>query len=142
MSAVLAAVFTDHATAEQVRTRLVSDGFPTDRVELTSRREPGQAGTGPAGNLPDQLEDYFRQLFDRDEDRRFASSLADSVRQGRAAVVVHPRGDVETHRAVEILENAAPLEIHDRDLDQQTLEQAASPDDTPVVKRVLVGLRH
>lgn len=142
MSAVLAAVFTDHATAEAVRTKLVSDGFPTDRVELTSRREPGQAGTGPAENLTDQLDDYFRQLFDRDEDRRFASSLASSIREGRAAIVVHPRGDIETNRAVEILEGADPLELHDRDLDKQTLEQAASPDETPVVKRVLVGEGH
>jgi hypothetical protein len=142
MSAVLAAVFPDHATAEAVRTKLVSDGFPTDRVELTSRREPGQAGTGPAGNLPDKLEDYFRQLFDRDEDRRFAASLAANVREGRAAIVVHPRGDIETNRAVEILEDAAPLELHDRDLDKQTMEQAASPDETPVVKRVLVGDGH
>jgi hypothetical protein len=139
MSAVLAAVFTDHATAEAVRTRLVSDGFPTDRVELTSRREPGQAGTGPATTLPDQLEDYFRQLFDRDEDRRFAASLAQNVRAGRAAIVVHPRGDIETNRAVEILEGASPLELHDRDLDKQTMERAAAPDETPVVKKVLVG---
>jgi hypothetical protein len=142
MSAVLAAVFTDHATAERVRTRLVSDGFPTDRVELTSRREPGQAGTGPAKNLPDQLDDYFRQLFDRDEDRRFAASLATRVREGRAAIVVHPRGDIETHRAVEILEGASPLELHDRDLDKQGMEHAAAADETPVVKKVLVGERH
>ncbi len=142
MSAVLAAVFTDHAAAEAVRTRLVSDGFPTDRVELTSRREPGQAGTGPAENLPDQLEDYFRQLFDRDEERRFAASLAANVREGHAAVVVHPRGEVETTRAVEILEDASPLELHDRDLDKQTLEGAASRTETPVVKKVLVGEAH
>jgi hypothetical protein len=142
MSAVLAAVFNDHAAAEAVRTRLVSDGFPTDRVELTSRREPGQAGTGPAESLPDQLEDYFRQLFDRDEEQRFVASLAANVRDGHAAVVVHPRGEIETNRAVEILEGASPLELHDRDLDQQTMEQAAAPDETPVVKKVLMGERH
>jgi hypothetical protein len=142
MSAVLAAVFTDHATAVAVRTRLVSDGFPTDRVELTSRNEPGQAGTAPGDRLDDKFANYFQTLFDRAEDRRYAASLTDSVLHGHAAVIVHPRGDVETTRAVEILESSSPLELHDKDLDKQTLEAAAGTegtDETPVLKKILTG---
>jgi hypothetical protein len=142
MSAVLAAVFTDHATAVTVRTRLVSDGFPTDRVELTSRSEPGQAGTAPGDRLDDKFANYFQTLFDRAEDRRYAASLTDSVLHGHAAVIVHPRGDVETSRAVQILEAASPIELHDKDLDKQTLEAAAGTDETPetpVLKKVLTG---
>jgi hypothetical protein len=139
MSAVLAAVFTDHATAEAVRTRLVSDGFPTDRVELTSKQERGQAGTAPGDDFDEQLANYFQTLFDRAEDRRYAASLTDSVLHGHAAVIVHPRGDVETTRATEILEAASPIELHDKDLDKQTLEAAAADDETPVLKKVLTG---
>ena len=47
MSAVLVAIFNDHAAAEGVRTRLVKDGLPTDRVELTSCQELGQAKLVP-----------------------------------------------------------------------------------------------
>jgi hypothetical protein len=64
------------------------------------------------------------------------------VREGRAAIVVHPRGDIETNRAMEILEGASPVEIHDHDLDKQTMEQAAAEDEAPVVKRVLRGGEH
>ena len=47
MSAVLLAVFGQYGDADRVRTKLVSDGFPTDRVELTSSAEPGRAGVQP-----------------------------------------------------------------------------------------------
>ncbi len=40
MSAVLLAVFNEYGVADRVRTRLVGDGFPTDRVELTASCEP------------------------------------------------------------------------------------------------------
>lgn len=144
MSAVLAAVFTDHATAEAVRTRLVSDGFPTDRVELTSQTEPGQAGTAPGDRLDDKFANYFQMLFDQAEDRGYAASLSESVLDGHAAVVVHPRGDVETQRAMEILEQASPMELHEKDLDKQTLEAAAARDAKPtaparLLKKVLTG---
>ena len=43
----VAALFKDHATAENVRTALVSEGFATDRVLLTSAEEPGPAGMMP-----------------------------------------------------------------------------------------------
>ena len=44
MSAVMLAVFSEYGVAERVRTQLVSDVFPTDRVELTASAEPGRAG--------------------------------------------------------------------------------------------------
>jgi hypothetical protein len=48
MSAVLLAVFSDYETAERVRTTLVRDGFPTDRVELTAHGDLGRAALEPA----------------------------------------------------------------------------------------------
>ena len=43
MTPVIVALFDDYGIADRVRTELVADGFPTDRVELTSLMEPGQA---------------------------------------------------------------------------------------------------
>ena len=63
MSALVVALYDNHAAAERVRTRLVQEGFPTDRVELTSS---GQASVlGHSGDLEAQLEEYFSGLFDR-----------------------------------------------------------------------------
>jgi hypothetical protein len=128
MSAVLLAVFERSAQAEEVRTRLVSDGFPTDRVELTARRELGRAGLQPAGTRHAQLRQYFRTLFSRDEEQAFADLLAGRVDDGAASTIaVHPRGDVETARAAQLLGTAGALELVGHDLEHQAFEHAAAP---------------
>jgi hypothetical protein len=143
MSSVIAAVFTDHDSAEQVRTELVKDGFPTDRVELTSQRELGQAKVIPAPGVADKLTQYFGRLFQGDNQGGAAASLRQAVLSGRAVIAVQPRGDVETNRAVEILNRAGPVELQDKDLDrEQMFEQAASTAKAPVlnwVGKVLVA---
>ena len=75
MSAVLLGVYVNHDTAERVRTDLVMDGFPTDRVELTDWLEPGRAGVEPAVSLHEKLVQYFRTLFCFDGERMKASKL-------------------------------------------------------------------
>jgi hypothetical protein len=124
MSAVVAAVFADHDTAVHVRTRLVKDGFPTDRVELTSTEELGQAEVVPQAGVPEKLTQYFSQLF---PDRGGAVNLFQgAVLAGHAVIAVHPRGDVETNRVVQLLNENDPVEVRAQDLDKQPLEQAAS----------------
>jgi hypothetical protein len=142
MSAVLAAVFSDHIAADQVRTRLVSDGFPTDRVELTSREELGHAKLVPASSVAEKLSHYFEQLFPEPGERMPVQRLQSAVMEGHAVIAVHPRGDIETGRAVEILNEGDPLEIRAQDLDTQTMEQAASKNDAPALSwigRVIVA---
>ena len=127
MSAVLLAVFGQYGDAERVRTRLVSDGFPTDRVELTSSAEPGRAGLHPAGSRRAKFMQYFRTLLTEEDERAFAEALAERVEGGGAATVaVHPRGAIETARAAEILEDAGAVEVVGHDLENQTFEHAAS----------------
>jgi hypothetical protein len=142
MSAVLAAVFSDHARAERVRTRLVMDGFPTDRVELTSRRELGQARVEPAHQVDEKLRQYFGQLFQGGDDARVAEHLQRAVVAGHAVVAVHPRGDIETRRAEEILEDGEPIEWRATGLGDQGMERAASPTESTVLSklgRILTG---
>lgn len=143
MSALVVALYDNHAAAERVRTRLVKEGFPTDRVQLTSSDEPGQAAiVGPAHDLEAQLEEYFSALFDRLDELPNVHFFVDGVQQGHAALTVHPRGEIETHRALEIMEEAQPLEICDHDLEDQALEQAASRgNEDPYFKQLLDASR-
>ncbi len=127
MSAVLLAVFREYEQAEQVRTALVKDGFPTDRVELTANREPGQAALVPEGSRREKFAEYFRTLLsDADEQPRVAA-LTERVVRGAVTVTVHPRGSVETERATAMLDRAGADEVIGHDLGNQTFEQAASP---------------
>jgi hypothetical protein len=128
MSALVAALYKDHATADQVRTALVSEGFATDRVQLTSPREPGPAGLTPATEMTAQLREYFEQVFPDANEAGEVSTFVEGVTQGNAALVVHPRGDVEVERALSILSASHPLQVREHDLDNQTLERAASPE--------------
>jgi hypothetical protein len=122
MSALVVALYDNQAAAERVRTRLVSEGFPTDRVQLTAGAEPG-----PADDLEAQLEEYFSGLFDRLDELPNVHFFVDGITQGHAALAVHPRGEMETHRALEIMEEAQPLEICDRDLGDQAMDETAAP---------------
>ncbi|MBS0422054.1 MAG: hypothetical protein JSR66_30390 [Proteobacteria bacterium] len=142
MSAVLAAVYDNHSAAEAVRVRLVKDGFPTDRVELTSRQELGQAKLVPATRTGDKLTEYFRQLFPESHTETGVRQLRNAVETGHAVIAVLPRGQVETERAVQILNDADPLEIKARDLNKQTLEHAAAEEETSALSwigRVMVA---
>jgi hypothetical protein len=141
MAAVLVALYDSHGSAERVRTALVHDGFPTDRVDLVSTREPGPAALISAGSPRQQFREYFENLFDDERDRRQADALADRVRTGAATVTVHPRGQPEIERALEIMRGNGPLEIEREHLDQTTLEHAASTHDRSYLSRVLTGNR-
>ena len=137
MGATVAALFKDHATAENVRTALVSEGFATDRVQLTSPAEPGPVALMPSSGKSAQLQDYFTQVFPAAEESEHVRSFVDGLQQGKAAVVVHPRGDIEVQRALGILSSSDPIELREHDLDDQTMERAASPAATTVLGKVM-----
>jgi len=142
MSAVLAALFPSHAVAVNVRTRLVTDGFPTDRVELTSHEEAKQADLVPADSMTEKLLLHFQQLFPASEDIEATRALCHGVTTGGAVIAVHPRGDIETRRAMEILEQAGPVELRAADLENQTMEHAASRSNETVIphaRKILLG---
>ena len=127
MSAVLLAVFKEYEQAERVRTALVKDGFPTDRVELTANREPGQAALVPEGSRREKFEEYFRTLLSDADEQPCVAALTERVVRGAVTVTVHPRGSVETTRATEMLDRAGADQVIGHDLANQTFEQAASP---------------
>lgn len=139
MPAVLVTLYDSHPKAERARTELVRDGFPTDRVELTSTSEPGTAGLIAAEVEPERFRQYFGTLFDEARHRGCAEYLARRVDAGAAVVTVHPRGEREIARAIEILDRHEPIEIDREHLDETLLEQAASPSTRSVVVQLIGG---
>jgi len=139
LAAVLVALYDGHPRAERARTALVQDGFPTDRVELTSMSEPGAAGLIAAGTASERLRRYFGTLFDEARHRGCAEYLAHRVGDGAAVLAVHPRGEQEIARAVEILERHEPREIEREHLDQTLLERAASPSSRSLIVELIEG---
>ena len=138
MSAVMVAIFNRFCDAESVRTELVKDGFPTDRVELTATGEKGRAGLQPADSSHGQFTQYFGTLFDREGDRMFVEELAKRVANGSVATIaVHPRGDIETSRATEIFEKQGALQVVAHDLENQAFESAASSESSSWLEHLL-----
>jgi len=138
MSAVLLAVFNDFETAERARLALFRDGFPTDRIELTARSEPGRGASDPALSLHDRLAQYFRTLFAHAEGAQHAHRLADRIERGACAITVLPRGDIEVQRAAQLLGFASPDELLERDLHAQSWEFAAAQRGLPWVRSLWV----
>jgi hypothetical protein len=134
MSAVLLGVYPNHEAAERIRTDLVMDGFPTDRVELTDCIEPGRAGLQPAPTLHEKFIQHFRTLFCFEGERHYAELLTQRLEDGAATVTVHPRGPVETSRATEILNRGGLRELAEHDLSNQALEHAAAHHDGPWIR--------
>ena len=137
MGVLVAALYDNHATADRVRTALVSEGFATDRVQLTSRVEPGPAGVTPSDDSTTQLQDYFTQVFPNEDEAEEVRTFVDGVSHGNAALVVHPRGDVEVQRALSILSASQPIQVREHDLAHQAMERAASHSGETVVGKVL-----
>ena len=142
MSAVMTAMFDDCGAAERVLVELFREGFPTDRVDLTSDGEPGRAGLAPAGSAHDRFVSHFRAIFSLQDELPFAERFAEQIEHGGAAVTVHPRGAFETLRAHVILARAHPLELVEHDLANQALEHAASVRETPWIRNFLLESDH
>jgi hypothetical protein len=115
----------------------VDEGFATDRVQLTSPEEPGPAGLTPSNDTTAQLRDYFAQVFPDANEAEEIRMFVHGVNHGNAALVVHPRGEVEVERALSILHASQPLQVREHDLANQAMERAASNSGETIVGAVL-----
>lgn len=114
MTPVIVALFDDYGIADRVRTELVADGFPTDRVELTSLLETGQADAEPGDAFIARVSNYFHTLLDQDEQHNGeADDLARRVHSGNSAIAIHPRTDDEIDSARMILHRNGPVAVEE-----------------------------
>jgi len=114
MTPVIVALFDDYGIADRVRTELVADGFPTDRVELTSLIETGQADSEPGDAFEARVANYFHTLLDQDQAHNGeADAFARRVRNGNSAITVHPRTDYEIESARAILHRHKPVAVEE-----------------------------
>ena len=126
MSALILAVFNDFETADRVRANLVRDGFPTDRVELTSPDELGRVACQPGNSLHDKCVQYFQTLLRNKGEEHYPEMLAQRIDNGATTVTVQPRGKTATDRAPESPHQAQPADVVAHDLAKQGWEHAAS----------------
>jgi hypothetical protein len=115
MTPVIVALFDDYVIASRVRTELVADGMPTDRVELTSLAETGQADSEPGDAFVARVSNYFHTLLDQGEERSNggAEAFAQRVRNGNSAITVHPRTDYEIDSVRAILRRHKPIAVEE-----------------------------
>jgi len=114
MTPVIVALFDDYGIAERVRTELVADGIPTDRVELTSLLETGQADAEPGDAFVARVANYFHTLLDQDgRHNGEADELARRVRGGNSAITVHPRLEYEFDSVRRILHRHHPVAVEE-----------------------------
>jgi hypothetical protein len=113
MTPVIVALYDDFGVADRVRTQLVADGFPTDRVELTSQRESGQAAAEPGDTYWKKVSNYFHAIFDQTGNYASADQFADRVRNGASVITVHPRTDYELDSARTILQGGHPADFRE-----------------------------
>jgi hypothetical protein len=102
------ALYSDAERAGRARTHLFSDGFAADRLDAVSWTDLGRASTGPTSQKEDDLIAYFSVLLDDDRDVTLVDRIVAALREGKAALVVHPRGKIEIERAQELLEEHEP----------------------------------
>jgi hypothetical protein len=114
MTPVIVALFDDYGIADRVRTELLAEGFPTDRVELTSLIETGQADAQPGDAFVARVSNYFHTLLDQGEPHDAdADELARRVQGGNSAIAVHPRTDYEIDSARQILHRNHPVAVEE-----------------------------
>ncbi|MDB6044193.1 MAG: hypothetical protein JWM63_2744 [Gammaproteobacteria bacterium] len=113
MTPVIVALYDDYGIATRVRTQLVADGFATDRVEVTSRLEAGQADAEPGDAFGERVANYFHTIFDQNQEQAQAEDFAARVLKGASAVTVHPRADYEIASARKILQQNKPAKLEE-----------------------------
>jgi hypothetical protein len=112
MQDLIVALYDDHARAVEVRTQLVKDGFPTDRVEVTSPSEHRQAQKSPADAFETKVRQYFETLCANDAGEQKLEEFTRAVLDGASAVTIHPRGEEEIERAEAILQSQNPRDVY------------------------------
>ncbi len=102
------ALYAHPATAEETRVHLGQEGFPTDRLDIVSLTSHERVVGHPQRSFAQDLAEYFKVLLTDDTDEPIVDNIVQFIQDGKAVVVVHPRGKVEIEQARQILEEHNP----------------------------------
>jgi hypothetical protein len=102
------ALYPTQVFAEHVRTRLVTKGIATDRLDVVSRVDRGRVVHLSDQSFAEDLAAYFHVLLSDDGEWTLVDNIVDAVQVGKAALVVHPRGQVEIDTIRPIIEANNP----------------------------------
>ena len=102
------ALYRSQESAERARVRLHKEGFATDRLDVISSQSKGRAVDFPGQSRDEDLFAHFRVLLDDEREGPLVDGIVDSIRNGKAVLVVLPRGEVEIEQARDIIEAHEP----------------------------------
>jgi hypothetical protein len=105
------ALYPNVERASGARTHLFSDGFAADRLDVISWDEPGRTSISGTGSREDDFIAHFSVLLDDERDVTLIERLVAALREGKAVLVVHPRGKIEIERAQELVEEHEPESV-------------------------------
>ena len=97
--------------AERARTQLVTQGIATDRVDVVSRIHRGRVTHLPQQSDAEDLADYFHMLLTEERELPVVIDIVDDIHKGKAALVVHPRGQVEIDMIRPVIEAHGPQSV-------------------------------
>lgn len=142
MEKAIVGVFDQPAEAQQARSALLSEGFSSENVRITSSEnvETSASGGRPAEHdesFGEKLASFFG--FGADEDREIYS---EAVRRGSVVLVADVATDSEAIRAEDIMEDFHPIDIDERTSQWRESGWHAGETRIPVVEEELeVGKR-
>lgn len=97
--------------AERARTQLVTQGIATDRVDVVSRINRGRVAHLPRHSDAEDLADYFHTLLTEEREVPLVVEIVEDIHKGKAALVVHPRGQVEIDMIRPVIEGFGPESV-------------------------------
>lgn len=119
MSNTIVAVYDNVEDAQKVRQALQDIGFAGDAIKLTSSHESAaRTNTGASATHADSpgsgIGNFFRSLFDMDEDQDHRDVYAESVRRGSQVLTAHPASEQQADDAIQIMNSYGPVDVAER----------------------------
>lgn len=109
----IVAVFENRTDADRARDALLGAGIPSSAIQVLDRSSGDQ--TAGMSRAEDRNQEGFwgaiKSLFAPEEDY---ATYHHAIERGHAMVVVVPTGDMDRHRAIEVLESSGPIDFDAR----------------------------
>jgi uncharacterized protein (TIGR02271 family) len=113
MAKTLVGVFDEMSSAENVLRELRDSGVPQDHMRLVENSEARAPATEDEPSWTDKVSNWFRSLFDDDEDQTLADNYAEAWRRGHYLVVADVESS-EVDRVADIMNRYGAIDVDQR----------------------------